>query len=92
MAELNIEVRKGRRFYIINLEGEGQVELGPGRFTYDNIVAAIISQKYDSNKMQAIINNYLFDNDAYKAEFEEMQNYRKKAKEIARNLLEHQTN
>lgn len=92
MVELNIEIRKGRRFYILNVEGEGQVELGPGRFTYDNIVSAIINQKYSSDKMQAIINNYLFDNDAYKAEFEEMQNYRQKAKEIARNLLEHQTN
>jgi hypothetical protein len=92
MAELTIELRKGRRFYLIDVEGEGRVELGPGRFTYESIVSAIINQKYSSDEMQAIINNYLLDNDAYKAEFDEMQNYRKKAKEIAKNLIEHQTN
>lgn len=92
MASLNIEVRKGRRFYIIDIENEGQVTLGPGCFTYDNIVSAIINQKYSSDRMQAIINNYLLDSFANKLEFDEMQNYRKKAKEIAKELLSQKTN
>ena len=91
MVNITKEIRNGRVYRLLDIEGS-TLTIGPGRFTYENIVSAIINQKYSSDEMQAIINNYLLDNDAYKAEFDEMQNYRKKAKEIAKNLIEHQTN
>lgn len=57
--------------------------------TYETLIAALIREKYSSDKMEAIINNYLLDaTDEAKAEFEEMQEWRKKVKEFAREVFE----
>lgn len=58
-------------------------------YSYDRIVSAIITDKYDFDKMQAIINNHLLadGNPEHEAEYQEMQAYRKRAKEIAQQVL-----
>lgn len=63
--------------------------LKPAVLDYDSIVNAIISKEYPNDKMQAIINNYLLDssNDDITKEFNDMQAFRKKAKDWAKNLL-----
>lgn len=63
--------------------------LKPAVLDYDNIVNAIISKEYPSDKMQAIINNYLLDpsNEDTTKEFNNMQAFRKKAKDWAKDLL-----
>ena len=62
-----------------------------GKFTYEGIVDTLISYKYPIDKMQATINNYLLDpEDEYAVkEFNEMQVWRKEAKEIAKQALEY---
>lgn len=53
--------------------------------TRDRIIAAIITAAYPSDEMQAIINNHLLDptDEEHEAEFNEMQQWRTHAKEIA---------
>lgn len=66
------------------------VTLEPGVYTYDVIVSALINADYPADKMQAIVNNYLADptNDDAVEEMLEMQNDRKAAKYIAKQVLE----
>lgn len=54
--------------------------------TYDRVVSAIINEAYSQDEMQAIINNHILaDEDTdHETEFNEMQQWRKHAKEIAR--------
>ena len=56
---------------------------------YDNIVSTIITKKYPSDKMQAVVNNYLLDpeDETIKQEFQEMQAWRAFAKEKAKEAL-----
>lgn len=55
---------------------------------YDEIVSAIIRDKYSNDKMQAIINNHLMEPDEeHIKEFQEMQEWRKFAKSYAKELL-----
>lgn len=63
--------------------------LKPAVLDYDSIVNAIISKEYPNDKMQAIINNYLLDpnNEDTTKEFNDMQAFRKKAKDWAKDLL-----
>ena len=66
-----------------------EVKLPYGKFDYDTIVNAIIEFKYPADKMQAVINNYLLDNDDADSikEFTEMQQWRKFAKTYAKEIL-----
>lgn len=61
-----------------------------GRFNYGGIVDILIQDVYPVPNMQAVQNNYLKDmqNPDYKAEMDTMQEWRDKAKEIARTVLE----
>lgn len=94
--EIEYKIHLGQRQYSINydiVENDeifeyNSVELPLGVFSYDAIVNAIISDEYPSDKMQAVINNYLLDSEKGKEEFEQMQNCRTKAKAIAKQLLE----
>lgn len=63
--------------------------LKPAVLDYDSIVNIIISKEYPNDKMQAIINNYLLDpsNEDTTKEFNDMQAFRKKAKDWAKDLL-----
>lgn len=89
--------RQRRINYDVEELGEGdyscrykQVTLPPGEWNYESIVNAIVSAEYPSDKMQAVVNNYLLDseNEANKADFDMMQECRAKAKAIAKQLLE----
>ena len=63
--------------------------LKPAVLDYDSIVNAIVSREYTNDKMQAVINNYLLDpsNEDTTKEFNDMQAFRKKAKDWAKDLL-----
>lgn len=63
--------------------------LEPAVLDYDSIVNAIVSKEYPNDKMQAVINNYLLDpsNKDTTKEFNDMQAFRKKAKDWAKDLL-----
>jgi hypothetical protein len=65
------------------------VEMPQTKWDYSGVVDALISYKYPIDKMQATINNYLLDpNDDYAvSEFHKMQEWRKEAKEIAKEVL-----
>ena len=60
---------------------------------YDKVVNAIVSAAYPSDKMQAIINNHLLDSeddddyDAHTEEFKAMQQWRRHAKEVAKEVI-----
>ena len=66
-----------------------QVTLSYSNFNYAGVVDALVQYKYPIDKMQAVINNYLLDQeDAYAVdEFNKMQAWRKEAKEIAKEAL-----
>lgn len=61
----------------------------PWNWDYDSIVSAIISERYPSDRMQAVVNNYLLspDDPAILAEWHDMQSYRTLAKSIAKEAL-----
>ena len=56
---------------------------------YPIIVNAFIRQHYSQSKVEAVMNNYLDDmtNEKHKAEFDELQDYRKACKQEAKRLL-----
>jgi hypothetical protein len=59
-------------------------------YNYEGLVDVFIGLKYSLSSMLAIINNYLLDPDLYKKEFDDMQNWRKTSKILAKkhfNLL-----
>ena len=66
-----------------------EVVLQPGTINYDGIVNQLITSKYPSDKMQAIINNYLAEpsDEAILQEFNDMQAWRKEAKNLAHRIL-----
>lgn len=74
---------------VVKEDDTRSIALAPGRLQYDDIVDTIISSVYPNSKMQAVINNYLLDpeNPSTLAEFNEMQDFRKKAKTIAKEIV-----
>lgn len=55
---------------------------------YDELVKTLIRQQYNSDKVEAIINNYLDEpNEKHTAEFQELQAYRKECKAYAKEVL-----
>jgi len=73
------------------------IEIAPGQFNYDSIVDALVSSRYPSSKMEAIVNNYLAISlrepdpeldSVITEEMRQMQSWRTKSKEIARQALE----
>ena len=61
----------------------------PEDIKYNVLVSHIIKAYYDDNRMSAIVNNYIMDQDdeEHKQEFLQMQNIRKLAKETARYII-----
>lgn len=94
---LETYVLGGVRRYDINIdvtqEGEiykwEQVHVPIEKWNYSGVVDALVQYKYPLDKMQAVINNYLLDpNDVFAVEeFNNMQAWRKEAKEIAKEAL-----
>ena len=81
-------------FYDINIiDGYNEpitIQLGISKFNYGGIIDALINYKYSTDKMQAIINNYLLDpnDESANQEFIEMQKWRAESKQIAKEILE----
>jgi hypothetical protein len=67
-----------------------ELDINVKNFSYAGIINLLVCRKYPSDKMQAIINNYLLDPTDVDAlsEFNEMQEYRKEAKSIARQIMD----
>ena len=94
------EVIKGRITYFINLDIEligemyqyDSIMVEYGRWNYGGIIDALVTYKYPNDKMQSVINNYLLDptDETIVKEFNEMQAWRKEAKEIAKQALEYE--
>ena len=57
--------------------------------TYERAVSAIVDDGYPSDKMQAVVNNYLLDptDETAKAEMEAMQTWRALAKRVAKEAV-----
>lgn len=57
--------------------------------TYERAVSAIVDDGYPSDKMQAVVNNYLLDptDETAKAEMEAMQSWRALAKRVAKEAV-----
>lgn len=55
---------------------------------YSVVIEKLIRDKYSVSQVEAIVNNYLSDtsNEEYLKEFNDMQEWRKKAKNIAREI------
>ena len=68
------------------------VDLPIGKWGYSNLVDALITYKYPNDKMTAIVNNYLLDPTDEEAlqEFNQMQEWRKFAKELAKSVTNKQ--
>lgn len=66
-----------------------QITMQANEWNYSGIVDALVQYKYPIDKMQAVINNYLLEpeNEEYIRAFNEMQAWRKEAKEIAKEAL-----
>ena len=75
-----IHIKENDFVYVLKLE----------KVDYETLVSSLIGIKYNSDKMQAIINNYLLDADdeLVLQEFNAMQGYRKHCKLIAKQILE----
>lgn len=91
----------GQRVYTINFDIEEihddmyqfryhSVTLPIGKFDRATVISTIIRNRYRDDEMQAIINNYLLDPNDGEAirEFDEMQEYRRYAKNIADQFLQ----
>lgn len=66
------------------------VTLEPGVWGYDAIVSALVNAEYSHDRMDAIVNNYLDDqaNPEHLQEMEQMQSWRRAAKELARSIMD----
>lgn len=88
---LNDDMSIGEQYVCENVDVEGEHD-------YDNIVSAIIMERYDSSKRDAIFANFEIARDTtsgidenkrseYLKEYTDYQSYRVKAKEIAKDVL-----
>lgn len=91
----------GRSYYVVVNLGSKQIDeetyelvstslLMRAEPTYESLVSALIRKKYDADKMEAVINNYLADKDDESAniEFSEMQTYRQEVKDFCKAVFE----
>lgn len=70
------------------------IRLAEGRLSYDTLVAAIVRTRYTDDAMTAIINNHLLDtgNAGTEAEWQQMQQWRSRAKALAREIIDNHDN
>jgi len=54
---------------------------------YPELVSKFVRQNYSQNEVEAIINNYIAEPQEHTTEFQELQEYRKKCKTHAKELL-----
>lgn len=58
-------------------------------YNVSDLISAFIREKYSVSQVEAIVNNYLLDNTnkEYLKEFNDMQEWRKEAKSIAKKII-----
>lgn len=58
-------------------------------YNASDLISAFIREKYSASQVEAIVNNYLLDatNEEYLKEFNNMQEWRKEAKSIAKKII-----
>lgn len=80
-----IEIEKTKIIRVITDNGIYNIENG---INNANLISVIIREKYSASQVEAIVNNYLADtsNEEYLKEFNEMQEWRKEAKSIAKKV------
>ena len=80
------EVEQG--FECDEVEYNHKEDLSPS--DYGSMVSCIIRGKYSEDAVEAILNNYLSDptNKRYEAEFQQLQEWRAKAKQAARTIID----
>lgn len=68
--------------------------LSPGPLTYDALVAALIRTRYSDDRMASVINNRMAapDDADIAAEWEQMQQWRREAKDLAKQILTNHSN
>lgn len=82
-------------YEVEELEGGGyefySIALPPAVWDYGVIVDLTIKEHYPNGEMEAILNNYLLDpsDEESKAKFNEMQEYRNYAKELAKQAMQY---
>ena len=66
-----------------------EVTLPEGVWGYDTLVSALVKARYDDDRMTAIINNRMAEPDDadIAAEWEEMQQWRREAKALAKQII-----
>ena len=95
-----MKLRLGQRQFTVNFSIESaegteykyrwlSVTLEPGVWAYGPLVSAIVSLRYPEDAMQAVVNNYLLEprTEEAVAEFNDMQNWRTFAKEVAHQAI-----
>ena len=81
-------IKYGQKIFSVSIPADGELQtvtLPRGVFSRDAIISAIVRLRYPEDRMEAVINNYLLnqeDNEASE-EFADMQNWRKFAKNKA---------
>ena len=82
---IEIEIKREKFIRVITDNGIYTLESYNDK---DTIITQIIREKYSASQVEAIVNNYLSDmsNEEYAKEFNELQEWRKKAKSIARKV------
>ena len=58
-------------------------------YNVSNLINAFVREKYSASQVEAIVNNYLLDatNEKYLKEFNDMQEWRKEVKDIAKKII-----
>lgn len=58
-------------------------------YNVSDLISAFIRERYSVSQVEAIVNNYLLDmsNEEYLKEFNDMQEWRKQAKSIAKKII-----
>ncbi|MDE5749512.1 MAG: hypothetical protein K2H87_01935 [Duncaniella sp.] len=102
VTELHVGQRRRTINYLIEQLPEAETEatgythrcksatLLPGVWNYDSIVDALVTAEYPRDKMDAVVNNYIADpaDPEHLAEFNAMQSWRTKAKQLAKEVLD----
>lgn len=82
-----------QREYTVRVAVDGEeysITFPPGSPTRGAIVNALIRMKYSQDKMEAVVNNYVFEpnDETAKSEFVSMQAYRKECKVCSKEIME----
>lgn len=79
---MRLVIRDGKSYYY----NTDDIYMVQDTRTYEQKVEDFIAEKYTVKQEIALINNYNLDNEKYKQEYEEYQEYRRQCKERAKSI------